>query len=324
MYSVEAKSVNEGKIVKLDANESPVGAYNRYPEMGSLGLRSLLARQRQVDISNVMLGNGSDELIDLAVRAICKPGKDAVMVYEPCFSMYRRIAQINDVNCYKAAFGDLLIDDLAELCIRANERCKLMFLCSPNNPTGEIIPRTSIEFILKNFEGIVVLDEAYIEFSEEPSALDLISKYDNLLVLQTMSKARAMAGIRIGFAFGHPHVISAMLKIQMPYSISVLNQGEAKRVLEKESLMTDMISEMRTERDKLLSFLKQLPYVNKIFKSHANFLCIQLDNAEEIYGYLMENGILVRKLEIENRAHLRISIGTKEENDLLIKTLKAK
>ncbi len=318
----------EAKVF-LDANENSYGSpltkwYNRYPDPLQLKVKAKLQQIKGVPAENIFLGNGSDECIDVLFRAFCNPGKDNVIICPPTYGMYEVSANINDVEVRKARLLDNFQLDLIHLENLVNDNTKIIWLCSPNNPTGNSLEREDIETVLNNFHGIVVIDEAYINFSRHRSFVQELSDYPNLVVLQTLSKAWGLAALRVGMAFASQDIIEVMNKIKPPYNINQASQELVLKALDEVEQVNEMIRAIVQQRDALVQQLKQLPLVKNIYMSDANFLLVKVTDAVGIYEYLLTQGVVVRnrnKVELCEGC-LRITVGTEQENALLIKTLK--
>lgn len=321
-YSSARDEFSGTEGVFLDANENPVGQYNRYPDPHQTKLRSVLAKIKSLSSNNVFLGNGSDEVIDLIFRIFANPGRDKAIICPPTYGMYEVSANINDVEVVKIPLlSNFQLDKQAIFeTIAQDADVKLIFLCSPNNPTGNLVEE--IEEIVEKFNGIVVVDEAYIDFSPEASVAQAIKKYNNLIVSQTLSKAWGLAAIRVGIALAQPEIISLLNKIKPPYNISTLNQQEA---LSRLSCPADFESEKNdvlAERARLKKELLQLPMVQKIYPSDANFLLIEVTDADNVYNKLVDKCVVIRNRNSVIKNCVRITVGTKKENDRLLTELK--
>lgn len=313
----------------LDANENPYGSvtdqdHNRYPDPYQLDLKEEIAKIKQVKSSQIFLGNGSDEAIDLLFRAFCNPGKDNVILLPPTYGMYEVSANINDVETRKIALTAeyQLQPDLILQAVDANT--KIIFVCSPNNPSGNKVVREDILRLLREFNGIVVVDEAYIDFSDESSFTTLLSDYGNLVVMQTFSKAWGLASLRLGMAFSSKKMIKILNRIKPPYNISGLTQQTVLAAIQKVEKVKMMIEAILQERAYLIAEMNQLDFVEKIHPSDANFLLVRIQNAGYVYDELIEQKIIVRnrsKVQLCEDC-LRITVGTRTENDSLISTLK--
>ena len=322
-YSCARDDYKGSSGVFLDANENPFGNLNRYPDPYHQRLKTAICRLKGVVEESVFLGNGSDEIIDLCLRVFCNPGVDKVITFPPTYGMYEVSASVNDVAVVKVPLNnDFQINISSIEPMFKDENLKLIFICSPNNPTGNCMNHGDIEHILQNFKGIVLLDEAYSDFSKEPSFIDKIDSYPNLIVMQTFSKALGLAAVRIGIAFSNPEVIKYLNRIKPPYNISTLNQEAALNKLTYGELIRDQVCEIKKERERLSTGLAKLDIVYRVFPSDANFLLINVKNANYIYNYLVNNAIIVRNRSSLIDNCLRITIGTRDENDTLLKALK--
>lgn len=311
--------------VFLDANENPYNKpLNRYPDPLQLELKKQLARLKGVKASRIFLGNGSDEAIDLLYRCFCRPGTDNVVAIEPTYGMYKVCADINDVEYRKVLLDNQFQTTADELLNATDVNTKLIWICSPNNPTGNIIKRDVIENVLRRFDGLVVLDEAYSDFSaERPMRLQL-DMYPNLIVLNTLSKAWGMAAIRLGMAFAQESIIELFNKVKYPYNINLLTQQQAMETLKDPYQVEKWIGVILQERSRLMDAFKLLPICKEVYPSDANFFLARMTDAQSIYDYLIKKGVVVR-----NRTHislcqdcLRITIGTKTENQELLAALR--
>ena len=315
--------------VYLDANENSFGSplhtnYNRYPDPLQLKVKQKLSEIKGVPTKNIFLGNGSDEAIDILFRAFCRPAIDNVITVPPTYGMYEVSANINDIEVRKIKLTkdyQLDMDGIAEA---IDDNTKIIFICSPNNPTGNSINRTDIETILTNFIGLVVIDEAYINYSRQKTFIQELTEYANLVVLHTLSKAWGLAGLRLGMAFASEEIIEVFNKIKPPYNINEASQQLALEALKNVEQVNDWIKQTVDERDKLAAKLAKLDIVEEIFPSDANFILVRTIDAKSIYKHLVNSGIIVRdrsKVELCNGS-LRITIGTPEENEILINNLK--
>ena len=311
--------------VFLDANENPYNApNNRYPDPLQRELKALIAPLKGVKVENIFLGNGSDEAIDLVFRAFCRPGVDNVVAIDPTYGMYQVCAEVNDVE-YRKMLLDVYYQFKASSLLSAiDENTKAIFVCSPNNPTGNSLCRKEIESLLKRFDGLVVVDEAYIDFSSSESLLKDLDKYPNLIVLQTFSKAWGCAAIRLGMAFASPEIIGIFNKIKYPYNVNRLTQEEAIKVLQHPETINAWVKTLLEERVRVMEEFVKLPCCVRVFPTDANFFLAKVYEATQIYNYLVSEGIIVR-----NRTNvalcndcLRITIGTKEENEALLDALR--
>lgn len=316
--------------VFLDANENPNGsvsggAYNRYPDPLQRRLKELLGDIKQVSDEQIFFGNGSDEAIDLLFRAFTVPSKDNIIIMPPTYGMYEVSASINDVAIKRVPLLTGFQLDVKGILNALDDNTKIIFICHPNNPTGNLMQQQDIVHILDQFNGLVVVDEAYMDFAEAESTISLLSDYPNLVVLQTFSKAWGLAALRLGIAYADTPIISILNKIKPPYNISLHTQETAERALEMVSEKEAMVKKINEQRDRVKQALQALPIVKTIYPSDANFLLVQVDDAKSIYDYLLEKKIIVRDRSkvMLCEGCLRISIGTEEENGLLLNALGA-
>jgi len=313
------------EMVFLDANENPFPSrVNRYPDPRQRDVKQVLQEQRGLPENQMLLGNGSDEVLDLILRAFCRPGTDNIITLPPTYGMYGVLAATNDIENRKIVLTEDFHINTDEVLRIVDTNTKIIFICSPNNPTGNLIPSEGIETLLKRFIGLIVIDEAYIDFAEARSWVQVLSKYPNLLVTQTLSKAYGMAGIRLGLCFASEQIISILNKIKPPYNINQLTQLEALKRLDNREAIQKEKKEVLKEREVLENVLKSLPYVKKVFPSDANFILVRVDNAAERYRLLLNMGIVVRNRSTQPLCEetLRFTVGTPEENLKLIQALK--
>ncbi len=315
--------------VYLDANENAFGSpgeeqLNRYPDPMQIELKEKISQIKGVPAGNIFLGNGSDEAIDLLFRAFCNPGVDSVILTPPTYGMYEVSANINDVFVKKIPLRHNFQLDIESISEVADERTKMIFICSPNNPTGNSMHRHDIEIILNNFEGIVVVDEAYINYSRQRSFISELTEYPNLVVLQTLSKAWGLAGLRVGMAFASDEIISVLNRIKPPYNLGSATQQLALKALDEIETVNAWTKQTVAERGKLGAELKQVACVQHIFPSDANFLLVRVTDARAVYDHLAGEGIIVRDRSrvVLCEGCLRITVGTPEENELLLDRLK--
>lgn len=327
-YSTARDEFKGEASIFLDANENSFGSplpadYNRYPDPLQLDLKEAISKIKGVPIENMFLGNGSDEAIDLLIRAFCNPGKDNIIILPPTYGMYEVSANINDVEVKKVSLLPNFQLDLERIAETINSNTKIIFICSPNNPTGNSLIRSDIETILANFEGLVVIDEAYINFSRQKSFIQELTEYANLVVLQTFSKAWGLAAIRLGMAFSSTHVIDILNKVKPPYNINQPTQDLALTALENIQQVNEWIRATVAERERLTNALARIEVVKKIHPSDANFILVDIEDAQNLYYKLLEQGIVVRNRSNVSLCEncLRITIGTTEENNELLKTL---
>ncbi|WP_294634102.1 histidinol-phosphate transaminase [uncultured Bacteroides sp.] len=310
--------------VFLDANENPYNLpHNRYPDPMQWELKAELSKIKKVAPENIFLGNGSDEAIDLVFRAFCEPGRDNVVAIDPTYGMYQVCADVNDVEYRKVLLDEHFQFSADKLLAAADERTKLIFLCSPNNPTGNDLLRGEIEKVLNAFAGLVILDEAYNDFSDAPSFLQQLEQYPNLIVLQTFSKAWGCAAIRLGMAFASTDIISILSKIKYPYNVNQLTQKQAMEMLHKYYEIERWVKNLKEERDELVGRFSELPLTIKVFPSDANFFLARVTDAVRIYNYLVGEGIIVRNRHTVSLCGncLRVTVGTRVENDKLMEAL---
>ncbi|WP_300694172.1 histidinol-phosphate transaminase [uncultured Bacteroides sp.] len=310
--------------VFLDANENPYNLpHNRYPDPMQWELKAELSKIKKVAPENIFLGNGSDEAIDLVFRAFCEPGRDNVVAIDPTYGMYQVCADVNDVEYRKVLLDEHFQFSADKLLAAADERTKLIFLCSPNNPTGNDLLRGEIEKVLNTFAGLVILDEAYNDFSDAPSFLQQLEQYPNLIVLQTFSKAWGCAAIRLGMAFASTDIISILSKIKYPYNVNQLTQKQAMEMLHKYYEIERWVKNLKEERDELVGRFSELPLTIKVFPSDANFFLARVTDAVRIYNYLVGEGIIVRNRHTVSLCGncLRVTVGTRVENDKLMEAL---
>ena len=315
--------------VFLDANENAYGSpgnekYNRYPDPLQWQLKNLLAKIKGVPAENICIGNGSDEIIDLAYRIFCNPGKDNVIICEPTYGMYAVYADINYIEIRKVNLTDEFNLDVDGIMSATDINTKLLFICSPNNPTGNNMNRADVEVLLNNFPGIIIIDEAYINYSKQKTFIQELTEYPNLIVMQTLSKAWGMAALRLGLCYASADIIDLFNKVKPPYNINEASQQIALEVLQNTEQVNEWIKEVVLQKEKLMHELANFSFVKNIYPSDANFILIKVDDAEILYQFLAEHEIVVRNRTKETGCEncLRISIGTPEENDLLLSTLK--
>ncbi len=312
--------------VFLDANENPFNnPYNRYPDPLQRKLKQQISLLKGVPEGSIFLGNGSDEPIDLLIRAFCEPGRDTMVTLDPTYGMYEVAANTNNVECRKVLLNEEFQMDLPAVKAAVTPQTKLIFLCSPNNPTGNLLRKEQMLSLAEWFHGIVVVDEAYIDFAPGHSLLTELANYPNLVVLQTFSKAWGLAGIRLGMAFASESIIAILNKIKYPYNVNVLTQKVALEMLGSVQQHDQWVDELLTGRDMLSNQLRTLPYVRKVFPSDANFLLLRVDDPLSVYRYLMQNGIIVRNRHSVSLCAgcLRITIGSPSENDALLSAMRA-
>lgn len=310
----------------LDANENPFNTpYNRYPDPHQRRLKGMIAELKELDDDQIFLGNGSDEPIDLIYRAFCEPGIDNVISIDPTYGMYQVAADVNNIGFRKVLLTTDFQLDTKALLAAADENTKLLWICSPNNPTGNCFKQEDIVELLNNFSGIIVLDEAYIDFSPEKSFLPHLKEYPNLIILQTFSKAWGMAGIRLGMAFARPEIIQILSKIKYPYNVNILTQQKAMELLTQNKDKTNEWKELLlSQRESVKIELEKFSFVQTIYPSDANFLLIKVEGAKKIYSFLANQEIIIRDRSSVALCDgcLRITIGSPEENQVLLEALK--
>ena len=317
----------------LDANENSFGSViksevedlNRYPDPHQKQLREELSKYLNVDSSKLFFGVGSDEIIDLVIRIFCEPGKSNVVIPQPTYGMYQVACDINNVEVKNCKLDKDFSIDVDEMLKVVDEKTKVIFLCSPNNPTGNLLDSERIKTLAKSFSGIIFIDEAYIEFSENDSFINSLNEFQNVIVSRTFSKAWGLAGVRCGYCVADEFIIDILFKVKAPYTINRLTADVILNSINKHLIKDKFVSEILFAKQKLISDLKSFDYVIKIYPSDANFILVKMENVIDVFNYLNQKGIRVRMRKDDERLKdcLRITIGTKEENELLIKTLKA-
>ena len=307
----------------LDANENPYGNLNRYPDPFQKALKKRIGEVRSISSEQIFIGNGSDEVIDILFRIFCNPGKDKALTFSPTYGMYDVSAAINDVELVKVPLDAAFAIDLdAVLPVLKDENLKLVFICSPNNPTGNSLSLEAIETILQNCKGIVLIDEAYIDFSSQASLVNLINKYDNLVVSQTFSKAWGLAAARVGIAFTNKAILNLMNKVKPPYNVSALNQQAALDTLNNTAQFDSNLESILQQKEMLKAELEQLDIVEQVYPSDANFFLVKVNDADGIYAQLVADKIIVRNRNKVVNNCIRITVGTAKENNTLINGLK--
>ena len=326
-----ARSEFRGKAdIFLDANENPYqsvggGYFNRYPDSSNIEIRTKIAAHRKVEPNQVMVGNGSDEVIDLLFRAFCEPKEDKILICPPTYPMFKTSAILNNVGTTEVLLTPNFQLDTPNILNAIDDKTKIIFLNSPNNPTGNLLNSDDIKKILNSFNGLVVLDEAYIDFADSNSWVSQLDNYPNLFIIQTMSKAWGMAGLRLGLGFGNTEIIDILQKIKPPYNINSVSINWALKAFDLIGEKYQMVELMRSERIKLSSLLNTLPYVKKVYDSDSNFVLVKVTEPDRLYNFLLEKGIVVRnrsKLPLCEGC-LRICVGNSNENKALAKALKA-
>ena len=312
------------KLIYLDANESPFDSgINRYPDNKHTELKKVVSNIKNINVNQIVFGNGTDEILDLIVRVFCNPNKDKIITLPPTYGMYDVIAKTNGVENIEIPLKSDFSIDKNEILKLSSSSIKILFLCSPNNPTGNSFDTNDLTDLIKGFNGVIVVDEAYIDFSSKQSLISLINDNNNLIITQTMSKAYGMAGIRLGMGFSNQKIINYLNKIKPPYNINVLTERKALEELNKIDEIKKNIDLVLNQRKLLVSCLEKLDFIEKIYKSDSNFLLVKVDNADLRYNQLLKNGIIVRNRSNQPLCQncLRITIGTENENNSLIKIL---
>lgn len=323
-YSSARDEYSGEEAIFLDANENPFNApYNRYPDPYQRKLKKRIGEIKGVSSDSIFLGNGSDEPIDLAFRAFCEPGIDNVVSIDPTYGMYQVAADINNIETRKVKLSADFGLDVKSLLDAADENSKLLFICSPNNPTANSFKREDIITLIKKFEGIVILDEAYIDFVPEKSFLKELASYPNLIILQTFSKAWGMAGLRLGMAFASPHIIAIFNHIKYPYNINQLTQLKALELLKSEDSKNQWVEILMKQKEIMTEKLAAYSFVQKIYPSDANYLLVKTTAPKAIYNFLVEQGVIVRDRSSVSLCEgcLRITVGSEEENKALFEGL---
>lgn len=323
----EYKDATTDEMIFLDANENPFeNGVNRYPDPRQNNVKDLLSEIKNISKENILLGNGSDEVLDLIYRAFCEPNKDNIITLPPTYGMYTVLANVNAIENRKVLLNDEFQPRVNQILETADENSKILFLCSPNNPTGNSFSVDAVEELLINFKGLVVLDEAYIDFSEEKSWLDRLEDYPNLIVTQTLSKAYGLAGIRLGVCYASKEIIQILNNIKPPYNVNELTQQRAITRLQRLDEVQNEIAQLISERKRLKKELECcVSYIEKVYPSDGNFLLLKVDDATKRYNQLIEYGVVIRNRTTQPLCEncLRISVGVCEENQKLIRSLKA-
>lgn len=322
-YSSARSEFNGQASIWLDANENPFDSnLNRYPDPYQSKLKETISKIKGININQIFVGNGSDEAIDLLFRAFCEPGEDKVYLFPPTYGMYEVSAKINNVEIIKIKLNEKF--ELPEIeIVKSKINSKgLLFICSPNNPTGNVFALSTIKEIADCFDGLVVVDEAYIDFANTESATSLLNTVPNIVVLQTMSKAYGMAGLRLGMAFANREVIKILNKIKPPYNVNTLSQIKALEVLKNNKIVKEQIIEIKEQRKILIAALSEIDIVKTVYPTEANFILATFKNAEKVFSALQERGIIIRNRTSQINDGLRITVGTPEEIKILLETLK--
>ena len=322
----EFEDFDTADMIFLDANENPYeNGVNRYPDPQQATVKSVLAAQNGVEKNQILLGNGSDEVLDLLFRAFCEPKLDNVITLPPTYGMYSVLANLNAVENREVLLSNDFQPQLDEIMKVVDANTKMIFLCSPNNPTGNSFSTESVQYLLNNFNGLVVIDEAYIDFSDKASWIQKIKDYPNLIITQTLSKAYGLAGIRLGICYASAAIIAVLNKIKPPYNVNELTQKRALERLNDSSKIKEEINSIIAQRELLLKVLHEVNFVSKIYPTEANFILIKVDNANQRYDELIAKGIVIRNRTTQPLCEntLRLTIGTEEENKKLMEALKS-
>jgi len=320
----EYKDLAINDMIFLDANENPFeNGVNRYPDPQQISVKKALANIKNVNEKNMLLGNGSDEVLDLLFRAFCEPNKDNIITLPPTYGMYSVLASLNAIEDRKVLLSADFQPQISQILAAVNVNSKILFLCSPNNPSGNSFSEEAIETLLKNFQGLVVIDEAYIDFSTQESWLKKLNEYSNLVITQTLSKAYGMAGVRLGICYASVEIIRILNNIKPPYNINELTQQKALERLQDSKGVAQEIEAILAEREQLANALKSISFIEKIYESDANFILIKVDDATKRYSELIVKGIVIRNRTTQPLCEntLRLTVGTKEENEKLMNAL---
>ena len=322
----EFEDFDTANMIFLDANENPYeNGVNRYPDPQQSSVKAVLAKNKGLNTNQILLGNGSDEVLDLLFRAFCEPKEDNVISLPPTYGMYGVLANINNVEHKEIVLSEAFQPKVEVILEAVTPKTKIIFLCSPNNPTGNSFTTESVTTILENFNGFVVIDEAYIDFSDKASWLAKLDQYPNLIITQTLSKAYGLAGIRLGICYGSPEVIAVLNKIKPPYNVNELTQQRTLERLQNQAKIDNEITSIIAQRESLLKVLNEVSFVEKIYPSEANFILAKVDNANKRYDELIAKGIVIRNRTTQPLCEncLRFTIGTEDENKKLMEALKS-
>ena len=317
---------SEKKMIFLDANENPFdNGLNRYPDPHQNILKEKISEIKGIPAKEMLLGNGSDEVLDLLLRAFCEPKQDNILTFPPTYGMYQVLADINNVGIKKVLLNDEFQIDVEKAFVEIDENTKIVFICSPNNPTGNLMEEERIISLLENFNGLVVIDEAYIDFTDSESWIGRIGDYKNLVVTQTFSKAMGRAGIRLGICYANKEIINILNAIKPPYNVNILTQKEGLNVLNEYKNILEQKDQIIKYKRQLINKIKEIKFIEKIFKTDANFLLIKVDDADKRYRQILEKGIVVRNRNTQPKCKncLRITIGTDTQNNELYNVLKS-
>ncbi|HCO68929.1 MAG TPA: histidinol-phosphate transaminase [Dysgonomonas sp.] len=323
-YSSARNEFKGEASVFLDANENPLcGPYNRYPDPLQQKLKKKISQIKDISVDKIFLGNGSDEPIDIVIRVFCEPGIDNIVAIDPTYGMYKVCADINNVEYRPVLLNNNFELEAEKLLNETDENTKLVYLCSPNNPSGNLLNKDEIRKVLTSFQGIVVLDEAYIDFVPSESWLPDLDEYPNLVIFQTLSKAWGMAAIRLGMAFASPEIISFFNKVKYPYNINILTQNFVEGELDKEQQKNEWVQILLEQREILITEIYKLPFVEKVYPSDANFILVKVSDANDIYNKLVNSGVIVRNRNSISLCMgcLRVTVGTEIENQKLLQQL---
>ena len=323
----EYKDINSQEMIFLDANENPFeNGVNRYPDPQQNNVKDVLSKLKNIDKKNILLGNGSDEVLDLIFRAFCEPKEDNIITLPPTYGMYSVLANLNNIENRKILLTTGFQPNINEILSASNKKSKIIFLCSPNNPTGNSFTEKNVHELLIKFKGLVVIDEAYIDFSEQKSWLEKLEKFPNLIITQTLSKAYGMAGIRLGVCYASQEIITILNNIKPPYNVNELTQQKAIDRLQKMDEIKNEVNQLISERKRLKQELECcVSYIEKVYPSDGNFLLLKVDDANKRYNQLIDYGVVIRNRTTQPLCEncLRISVGICEENQKLIRALKA-
>lgn len=322
----EFEDFDTANMVFLDANENPFeNGVNRYPDPQQNSVKQILAKQKMINQNQILLGNGSDEVLDLLFRAFCEPKKDNVISLPPTYGMYGVLSNINDVENREVLLSEDFQPQIEKILSSVDENTKIIFLCSPNNPTGNSFSDESIVTLLQNFRGLIVIDEAYIDFSKKESWINELDAYPNLVITQTLSKAYGLAGIRLGICYATEAVISVLNKIKPPYNVNELTQQRAGLRLKETAKINTEIASIIKQREQLLKVLLNISFIEKVYPTETNFILVKVDDANKRYDELIAKGIVIRNRNSQPLCEncLRFTIGTEAENAILIKELKS-
>ena len=320
----EYKDATSEDMIFLDANENPFeNGVNRYPDPQQNSVKELLSGIKNVPQKNILLGNGSDEVLDLIFRAFCEPKEDNIITLPPTYGMYSVLANINNIENREVLLTEDFQPKVAQILEKINKNTKILFLCSPNNPSGNSFSTDKVEELLQKFNGLIVVDEAYIDFSEQKSWLEKLEQFPNLIITQTLSKAYGLAGIRLGVCYASTEIIAILNNIKPPYNVNELTQQKAVERLQKIAEVTNEISEIIKERTSLIHHLKEINFITKIYPTDCNFVLVKVDDATKRYNQLIAKGIVIRNRTTQPLCEncLRLTVGTRLENERLIKEL---